>query len=169
MEWLGQLTVLFVSIVTAWGSISRKPLLSKMLILITWSCYNLIRRLPSLRASHSFATHFQVYGKLSQRINKKVLITSLVTYTVVGETLVVFWLPQIWKNCQCLDGQVGKTFLEIFGGNDNFLKFREAMNVLFSLIFKYRIHEFLDFFEVFRTKLFYTVSCSHVLPSLDSP
>ena len=50
--------------------------------------------------------------------------------TVVGETLAVLTLPQIRKNCQCLDGQVGKTFLEIFGGNYNFLKFREAMNAL---------------------------------------
>ena len=40
--------------------------------------------------------------------------------TVVGETLAVFRLPQIRKNGQCLDGQVGKTFLEIFGGNNNF-------------------------------------------------
>ena len=40
--------------------------------------------------------------------------------TVVGETLAVFRLPQIRKNGQCLDGQVGKTFLEIFGGNYNF-------------------------------------------------
>ena len=36
---------------------------------------------------------------------------------MVGETLTVFRLPQIRKNGQCLDGQVGKDFLEIFGGN----------------------------------------------------
>jgi len=36
--------------------------------------------------------------------------------TVVGERLAVFRLPQIWKNCQYLDGQVAKIFLEIFGG-----------------------------------------------------
>ena len=51
--------------------------------------------------------------------------------TVVGEALAVFRLPKIRKNCQCLDGQVGKNFLEIFGGNYIFLKFREAMNALF--------------------------------------
>ena len=43
--------------------------------------------------------------------------------SVVGETLVVFRMPVIRNN-----GQVGKTFLEIFGGNFNFSKFREAMN-----------------------------------------
>ena len=54
-----------------------------------------------------------------------------ILHTVVGETLAVFRLPQIRKNGQCLDGQVGKTFLEIFGGNHNFSKFREAKNGLF--------------------------------------
>ena len=59
-------------------------------------------------------------------------------YTVVGETLTVFRMPEIRKTGQCLDGQVGKTFPEIFGRNfwqnfrqnfeQNFLKFREAMN-----------------------------------------
>ena len=54
--------------------------------------------------------------------------------TVVGETLTVFSMPQIWKTGQCLAGQcfaVDKTFLEIFVGNYNFLKFREAFNALF--------------------------------------
>ena len=35
--------------------------------------------------------------------------------TVVGETLTVFRMPEVRKTGQCLDGQVGKTFLEIFG------------------------------------------------------
>ena len=49
----------------------------------------------------------------------------------MGETLAVFSVPKIWKTGQCLAGQVGKTFLEIFGEHDDFLKFREAMNALF--------------------------------------
>ena len=49
--------------------------------------------------------------------------------TVVGETLTVFSMPQIWKTGQCF--AVDKTFLEIFVGNYNFLKFREAFNALF--------------------------------------
>ena len=53
-------------------------------------------------------------------------------YTVVGETLTVFSMPQIWKTGQCLAGQVDKTFLEIFVGNYNFLKFREALNALYD-------------------------------------
>ena len=40
--------------------------------------------------------------------------------TVVGETLAVFSVPKIWKTGQCLAGQVGKTFLEIFGEHDDF-------------------------------------------------
>ena len=45
--------------------------------------------------------------------NKKVTnnTTSSTGNTVVGKTLAVFSLPQILKNCQCLDGQVGNTFL----------------------------------------------------------
>ena len=42
--------------------------------------------------------------------------------------MAVFKWPQSRKTCQYLDGQGGKTFLEIFGGNYNFSKFREAMN-----------------------------------------
>ena len=41
-------------------------------------------------------------------------------------------MPEIRKTGQCLDGQVGMTFLEIFGGNYDFLNFREAMNASFS-------------------------------------
>ena len=52
--------------------------------------------------------------------NHVIARTILQLYTVVGETLAVFSLPQIQKNCQCLDGQVDKTFLEMFGGNYNF-------------------------------------------------
>jgi len=51
--------------------------------------------------------------------------------TVVGETLIILSMPQIWKTGQCLAGQVDKTFLEIFVGNYNFFKFREALNALF--------------------------------------
>ena len=38
--------------------------------------------------------------------------------TVVGETLTLFSMPQIWKTGQCLAGQVGKTFLEFFSRNE---------------------------------------------------
>ena len=68
--------------------------------------------------------------------------------TVVGETLAVFRLPKIRKNCQCLDGQVGKNFLEIFGGNYNFFKVSRSYECLIFHQFL-NIHEFLDFFEVF--------------------
>ena len=53
---------------------------------------------------------------------------------MVGEALTVFSMPQIRKTGQCLAGQVDMTFLEIFVGNYNFLKFREALNVLFFTI-----------------------------------
>ena len=36
-----------------------------------------------------------------------IIMLLLLNATVVGETLAVFSLPQIRKNCQCLDGQVG--------------------------------------------------------------
>ena len=64
-------------------------------------------------------------------VRKLIFKDKIASNTVVGETLAVFSLPQIRKTCQCLDGQVDTTFSEIFGGNYNFLKFREAMNALF--------------------------------------
>ena len=43
--------------------------------------------------------------------------------TVVGETLAVLSMPQIRETDQCMAGKVGKTFLEMFGGNYIFLSF----------------------------------------------
>ena len=78
--------------------------------------------------------------------------------TVVGETLAVFRLPQIRKNCQCLNGQVGKTFLEISGGNYNFSEFREVFKSYF-----WKVMNFSTFSRFFRIKL--CTSYSHVLTS----
>ena len=70
------------------------------------------------------------FGFLPRYLERSIILLSHIG-TVVGETLAVFSLPRIRKTCQCLDGQVDTTFSEIFGGNYNFLKFREAMNALF--------------------------------------
>ena len=88
------------------------------------------RRFGSIRVSKYQSQRSCRMGVLCVR-GKMMNIFFKLYNTVVGETLAVFSWPRIRKTCQCLNGQTEKTFLEIFGGNYKFLKFREAMNALF--------------------------------------
>ena len=63
-----------------------------------------------------WALRRSIFGRYFPILVKIVLLLVGMEFfiTVGGETLAVFSLPQIKKNCQCLDGQVDKIFLDHF-------------------------------------------------------